>query len=261
MNMKTRITKNNRASFIMVNCLLYITLCVVPVTLSIAQNYGEIHGRIMDVSTNEPLPSAHIMIYRGTSVLIGCTSDNDGYFFLKPVPVGTHNVTVKYTGYSDSEILAVMVGADKITYLRDISMKPGYELGPVIIRWTRDLVDPDDPSKKTIDPLVIQSIPNSQNFPSLLSAISSEIYVSEDMKSVHFRGSRANEAVYIIDGVKMINQNAMIPSKAIGNMTVYSGGVPAKYGDFSGGVVIIETASYFDWLARKKAAKMLGSDM
>jgi hypothetical protein len=29
-------------------------------------------------------------------------------------------------------------------------------------------------------------------------------------------------------------------------MRVYSGGIPAKYGDCSGGVIVIETKSYFD---------------
>jgi len=36
-------------------------------------------------------------------------------------------------------------------------------------------------------------------------------------------------------------------------MEAYTGGIPAKYGDTTGGVVILETLSYFDlynaWLA------------
>jgi len=38
----------------------------------------------------------------------------------------------------------------------------------------------------------------------------------------------------------------------IGNMTVYTGGVPAKYGDFTGGVVVIESKSYSDYVIEKR---------
>jgi outer membrane receptor protein involved in Fe transport len=39
---------------------------------------------------------------------------------------------------------------------------------------------------------------------------------------------------------------ARIPSSAIGSISVYTGGLPAKYGDTTGGVVVIETKSYMD---------------
>ena len=37
-----------------------------------------------------------------------------------------------------------------------------------------------------------------------------------------------------------------VPPDAINSMTVYTGGLPARYGDVTGGVVAIETKSYFD---------------
>jgi len=37
-----------------------------------------------------------------------------------------------------------------------------------------------------------------------------------------------------------------IPGTSIGGVSVYAGGVPAKYGDTTGGVIIMETKSYFD---------------
>lgn len=253
--MKTQCTNSNFKSITPFIMLLMIIMTGI-INLQ-AQSFGEIHGRIVDANTNEPLPNGHIIIYRGESILMGCTSDLDGYFKIKPVPVGTHNITIKYTGYTDSQVLGVMVDADKITNLKEISVTSGYTLGPVIITWKKDLVDADDPSKKTMDMKVIKKIPGTSNFPTLLAAIGSDIMVSEDQKDVYFRGSRANDAVYIIDGVKMVNPGAMIPTRGIGNMTIYSGGVPAKYGDFTGGVVIIESASYFDWLSQEKAKELM----
>ncbi len=49
-----------------------------------------------------------------------------------------------------------------------------------------------------------------------------------------------------IDGVKQDDNLRGVPGSSIGSLTVYVGGVPAKYGDVTGGVVVIETKSYFD---------------
>jgi len=54
----------------------------------------------------------------------------------------------------------------------------------------------------------------------------------------------------------MVNSSAMIPTRGIGNMTVYSGGVPAKYGDFTGGVIIVESEGYFSWMNKKRAREL-----
>ena len=43
--------------------------------------------------------------------------------------------------------------------------------------------------------------------------------------------------------------DANIPGLAIGSVKVYTGGVPARYGDFTGGCIVIETQSYFNWLS------------
>jgi hypothetical protein len=48
----------------------------------------------------------------------------------------------------------------------------------------------------------------------------------------------------------------MCPSMAIGSIMVYTGGVPSKYGDYSGGVVVVETMSYFDWVAQQESKRL-----
>jgi hypothetical protein len=54
--------------------------------------------------------------------------------------------------------------------------------------------------------------------------------------------------VTFIDGVKVVaGEVPNVPSTAIQNLTVYTGGIPAKYGDMTGGVVVIETKGYMDF--------------
>jgi outer membrane receptor protein involved in Fe transport len=45
-----------------------------------------------------------------------------------------------------------------------------------------------------------------------------------------------------------------VPGSSIGGVTVYTGGIPAKYGDTTGGVIILETKSYFDLYREWKIA-------
>ena len=42
-----------------------------------------------------------------------------------------------------------------------------------------------------------------------------------------------------VDGINL-------PSRGIGEIAVYTSGIPAKYGDVLSGVIVIETQSYFD---------------
>ena len=82
---------------------------------------------------------------------------------------------------------------------------------------------------------------------SILEKMTSEIQVS-DNGEMYFRGARDNDFVYYIDGTKIMGDNVKIPSAAIGSIEVYTGGVPARYGDFTGGCIVIETQSYNNWL-------------
>jgi hypothetical protein len=46
-----------------------------------------------------------------------------------------------------------------------------------------------------------------------------------------------------VDNVKIIGE-LNVPAGAIAEIIVYSGGIPARYGDVTGGVVVITTKSY-----------------
>ena len=88
---------------------------------------------------------------------------------------------------------------------------------------------------------------------SLVASMTSDVKVNDDGEMM-FRGSRSGDMLYLIDGVKTGNVGPM-PSCAIGNVTVYAGGIPAKYGDTMGGVIVLETKSYFDLYRERNLLK------
>ncbi len=219
-----------------------------------SQSGGTIKGKIVDNINSTPVPYANVYVKYGDN-LIGSQSDFDGNFTIKPVPPGTYSVTFKCVGYGDKIITDVEIMQDKITFLNEVTMNMGIDI-PVVVIPANKLIDPELTSLKTINKDFIESVPNYGSINKLASITSSDIQVSDNNRDIYFRGSRSGDALYIIDGMRMINPTAICPSVAIGSMQIYTGGVPAKYGDFTGGVIVIETQSYFEWLAAQESERL-----
>ena len=60
----------------------------------------------------------------------------------------------------------------------------------------------------------------------------------------YVRGARAGSLSYYLDG-GLILGSPEIPLCSLGYYHIYTGYIPAKYGDTVGGVVVMETRSYF----------------
>ncbi|MDX2360698.1 MAG: von Willebrand factor type A domain-containing protein [Crocinitomicaceae bacterium] len=69
------------------------------------------------------------------------------------------------------------------------------------------------------------------------------VYQNELSQDLYIRGSRADASAYYLDGVRVTDMYG-IPKSTINSVTVYAGGVPANYGDLTGGVIAVETRSY-----------------
>lgn len=75
-------------------CLLFIILIT---SFSVAQEFhGTIKGRVLEQSTGKPLDNVNVFI-SGTTW--GSTTDINGYFTIKSLPAGTHEVVASMIGY------------------------------------------------------------------------------------------------------------------------------------------------------------------
>ena len=83
---------------LMRNLLLFSFLIVFPL-LSQAQDSGGcvILGKVVDATTNDPLPFAAVVLQGETS---GTATDLDGNYRLEGVPSGVHNIVVSFLGYA-----------------------------------------------------------------------------------------------------------------------------------------------------------------
>lgn len=225
----------------------------IPALLS-AQNTGEIHGRVVD-ENDRPLEYVSVAAEQA-GTRIGTETDTDGRFILKPLPAGTYKLRFITAERPTVEISDVRVDPGLNNRLRPVVM-PNAELGPVIVvayRWEEPLIRPDDPARMVITQAQIKSNAVRKDPVKLIATMTPGVTRAANSDELYFRGSRSGAMAYFVDGVKMSALSA-VPPDAINSVTVYTGGLPARYGDVTGGVVAIETKSYFDLYQQRNSER------
>jgi len=206
---------------------------------------GEIKGKVFnDLMDPEPYVEVWVDI-SGTNQMKVETDDN-GAFTLKPLDPGTYVVYATSFGYDTTIIEKVKVMPDQITFINDIDVTAAVQKTA-----KKSIIDKVDPTLKTMDSDQIALIPVRYDAKAMVASMSPEIKQGANGE-LYFRGSRNGASVYYVDGIKLRNELANLPARSYGSIQVYTGGVPAKYGDTTGGVVAIETQSYFSlWRSEK----------
>ncbi|MBX7094179.1 MAG: carboxypeptidase-like regulatory domain-containing protein [Flavobacteriales bacterium] len=241
-----------------------------------SDNTKSLKGVVMDGETGELLPFVNIVIRKDGKTITGCSSDLDGKFAMNTIPDGFYDVLVAYVGYEKYEIKNIQISQGKcinlnITlngqiYLEEVvivneskkSKKPKREnkkeiaynsnvtLDEVtIVNYSVPLINADQTNAIEINRKdIIHSAAARKNFASnvVLSYLSDNIDPNQN-GVLTIRGAREDATVFYIDGVK-IRGEANVPASSIESIVVYTGGIPANYGDVTGGVIDIRTHSY-----------------
>lgn len=215
---------------------------------------GEIKGIVKDKKTGDPIFNVAVYVEIG-GVPIGDAADFDGKYTIKPLNPGVYTVTFESLGYKISKMANVTITSDQITYV-NIELEPSaIDLGSVDIIFIdyekeKPLISVDEPNVEMITMSEIKNDPNIHDPVKMLSQLP-RVDVAEDGK-VYISGGRPESTQFITDGIKSITGGMDIPGQAIGSIKVYTGGIPAQYGDVTGGVIVVETKSYFDLAQRYK---------
>jgi len=214
--------------------------------VSAQQALGEVVGEVTEGETAIPMVDARVYIEDGTRIYQAKT-DLDGRFRISAVPAGEYMVNIRYD-IDTMKNIPVTVPMNGLGNIGVIAFNASYlELeGATATAYTNEmkLIDGNLPVV-TMTAKEISVSPVKFNLKGLITSMSSSVRQTAD-GSLVFRGARKGDMIYMIDGVKVTGDAGQIPSVSIGYMQVYTGGLPAKYGDTLGGVVVIESKSYFD---------------
>ena len=101
-----------RRMFLLTLCLNgSILIALSPVAIWAGQT-GKISGKIIDSSTDEPMPGVNVVL-EGTN--LGAATDLEGEYVILNVPPGTYALRTSMIGYGPQKVVNVKVSVDLTT--------------------------------------------------------------------------------------------------------------------------------------------------
>ena len=223
----------------MVRKLLFLLVLLLAANATLLAQSGALQGKVIDKMTKEPIPFTNIIIeFKGTQAG-GTASDFDGKYTIKPITPGTYDVKASFLGYKPVQITGIPIRSGIIEYLNiELESTAVQVEGVTITKYKVPLIDKDKTvSGATVTSEEISKMP-SRNAASIATSVGGVFSRDGEVGSV--RGQRSDGNVTYIDGIK-VRGSGGLPESAIEQVSVILGGVPAQYGDATGGIINITT--------------------
>ncbi|MCB0638994.1 MAG: TonB-dependent receptor, partial [Lewinella sp.] len=195
-------------------------------------------GKVKEGDTGEPIIFGTVVLYQNGVQKGGTETDFDGNYNFASLDPGTYDVEFSYVGFQTQRITGVVVFDGKANKL-DAELNSGVMLTEIeVVGYKVPLVEQDNTTQgATITSEQIRSLP-TRNI-NALAATTAGLSSADEGSAVTIRGSRSNATNYYVDGMRV--QGSLIPESEIDQLQVITGGVEARYGDVTGGIISITT--------------------
>ncbi len=214
--------------------------------------FGKVMAKEYNAKTKKtvstPLPGAFVMITKGITQTY-TTTDEHGRFKLPNLAVGKYDIQVQMISYDTTKITGIMVTSGVDEHLATITLhEQGIMVGKgfEVIAHKKPLIRKDGGWIEEMESKEVALDPNNKDIGTMIATITPTLKMTPDGRGISIKGARPINTQTFIDGIKTRGTNMTLPSMGVGNVKVYTAGIPAKYGDVTGGVIAIETKSYFD---------------
>ncbi len=212
--------------------LLLIILFRFPQSVH-AQVTGKISGRVAEANTGDPLPGANVQIV-GTSR--GASTDANGEFFIINLSPGSYTLEFSMVGYQSLRMEGVQVSVNRTTFV-------DAELKETVLQSEEIVVTASRISQKKDQTSSIRNVSSDQIKVLPIENMQGIIGLQAGVVAGHFRGGRANEVSYMVDGLQVNeafrgeSQLIEVEPEAIQDLEVITGTFNAEYGRAMSGVV------------------------
>ncbi len=205
-------------------------LLVAPPT-AVADTSGKLTGKVVD-QNSQAVTGANVVLV-GTS--IGGVANLDGVFTVLNVPVGIYDVRVGAVGYQARLVKGVTISAGQTTTLNVTITETMIETDEVVTVVERPLVD-----TRMTSAMAILSKDDIAALP--VQSLNDVVGLQAGVVDGHFRGGRAGEVQYQVDGVSVNNpyDNSSVlqlDKSVLQEVQVISGTFDPEYGQAMSGVV------------------------
>lgn len=219
----------------------------------ISQNLTQtVKGRIIEQQTNIPLIGVNITLLNSNS-LHGTSSDENGYFELKNIPVGRANFKFSVIGFEDFYASEVIITSAKETILNVQMIESFGELEEVILKIPKDRIKPNNKlatvSARSFNAEETKRFPSSINDPARMAQSFSGVTNNDDATNeIIVRGNPSNQLLWRIEGMEVPAPShftgtgnrpgtiSMLNNNLLGKSDFFTGAFPAEYGNATAGV-------------------------
>jgi len=199
-----------------------------------AWSQTSLEGKVTDATTGDALIFANVVLFRNGNLITGTQTDLDGNYVFSSIDPGTYDVEASYTGFPTQRQTGVVALAGKSIRL-DFKLDAGMVLNVVeIVAYKVPLIEQDNTTQggvKTAEQIRNLPTKNINAIAATTAGLS-----SIDGGDINIRGSRSDATDYYLDGIR-INSNQLIPQSEIEQLQVITGGIEARYGDVTGGLI------------------------
>ena len=173
----------------------------------IAQNTGQLIGRVLDQQTQLPIEGVTILLEDTT---IGVVTDAEGYFNFKEIPTQTYNLKISHLGYQSQTVYNIIVKTFGTPPLQVLLEESTNELEEIVVVQSPFRTSVETPlSTQTFSAVQIETYPGGNN--DITKVIQSMPGISPSIggfrNDIIIRGGAPNESVYYLDGIEIPNIN------------------------------------------------------
>ncbi len=240
----------------------YLTMLLSIITLQghlNAQNLTQtIRGRVIDQTTQTPLPGATVVII-GSDPILAATTGTDGSFSLEKVPLGRHNIEIRFMGYLPHNIPGLLVGSGKEVVLTIELEESVAKLEEVVVKATVRKDRPGNPmalvSARGFNVEETRRYAGGMDDPARLATAFAGVTAGGNNQdnAIVIRGNAPKTVQWRVEGVEIANPHhfsggnvagggftSIISSQMLTNSDFYTGAFPAEYGNALSGVFDIK---------------------
>ena len=220
--------------------ILLVLVGVVWMASAASAQSGKIAGTITDASTGESIPGANVRIDGTTQ---GASTNFDGEYVIIGVRPGVYTLVVSYIGYQSQNVENVRVRIDLTTTVDAALQEESFGGEEITVQANRELFQKDvTATTATVSGDEIRELP-VENFDQVVSL---QAGVVTSGGQAHFRGGRAGEVGYLVDGVPVgdVYDGGLaleIENESVQELQVVTGAFNAEYGQALSGIVNVVT--------------------
>jgi len=205
---------------------------------------GIVTGQVFDVETGEALAGVNIRI-EGTGLTT--VTDAGGAYIITNIPPGTYDVSASLVGYVDAISTGVVAAQDETTTLdfvleSTVIEVPGAEAKVTAAQvQVRRAVTATTYTASAAEEQYTRGQPNDlYQFPGIV--LGQPGVVPDATGYPHIRGARDDQVGYMLEGIPIVEPNnnvfaTNIVTVGLDRMELYTGGYPASYPGYVGGVI------------------------